>query len=101
MNCLTSSTVKKCRATSSIAPRQAKRGWSVICPAGTVHAPPPDACLLGLDRRRQELAKGLDAVEETGRRRGDDAHGVGRDRELVAFAAERRPGRRVAARSSR
>jgi hypothetical protein len=37
MYCFTSSTVKKCRATSSIAPRHANLGRSVICPAGTVH----------------------------------------------------------------
>ena len=37
MYCFTSFTVKKCRATSSIAPRHSNRGRSVIWPAGTVH----------------------------------------------------------------
>src|ERR687894_620473 len=38
MYCFTSSTVKKCRATSSIPPRQAKRGRSTRRPGGTDQA---------------------------------------------------------------
>src|SRR5688572_19668984 len=40
MNCFTSSTVKKCRATSSMEPRHPKRGRSAMVMAGIVHVPP-------------------------------------------------------------
>src|SRR5688572_3700963 len=39
MNCFTSSTVKKCRATSSMEPRHPKRGRSAMVTAGIVHVP--------------------------------------------------------------
>ena len=91
MNCFTSSTVKKCRATSSIAPRHAKRGRSVIVPGGTsTRRRAPSVRQLHLDRRGEQLSQRLHAAEHAGRRRAGDAHRVRADRELIAFVAERR-----------
>ena len=91
MNCFTSSTVKKCRATSSIAPRHAKRGRSVIVPGGTLHAAAGALAVrqLHLDRGGEQLPQRLRAAEHAGGRRARDAHRVRADRELIAFVAER------------
>ncbi|WXF91715.1 hypothetical protein WDV91_02855 [Curtobacterium flaccumfaciens pv. flaccumfaciens] len=89
---MTSCFVRKCRATSSITPRQAKAGASSTTTAGTDHGP------VATRPRRytsggQQLQQGLHTVEDPGGRAADDVDAVRRHREaerLRAVALRRR-----------
>ena len=85
-NRLTSATPKKCRATSSIAPRQAKRGRSSIFPSAGATAVPSRRAL---DLGGEELPQRLHAVEEAGRARARHASRRPVRVQPVALVAER------------